>query len=165
VPSITDPGKYLSAEACGAQPWLDSGKCGPNNPTSTGEPGQCDPLANGNGKGPCCSTLGWCGNSTRHCDCDGCINYDTLQSKLDRYCKSINCHGNFNARFGVSNGGTSKTWRCYKTVKADIFDDSCVSMSGELVKCSAPDPSGGGYCTRDKELKEIIDRNKQVIDA
>merc|ERR1711936_886365 len=34
-------------------------------------PGMCNP----NGIFPCCSKSNWCGNTAKHCDCDGCINY------------------------------------------------------------------------------------------
>ena len=38
-------------------------KCGPENLGPNGEEGVCL----GNGDMPCCSTLGWCGNTEEHC--------------------------------------------------------------------------------------------------
>ena len=72
--------------------WHTDGKCGPNHLLQSGEPGQCDPNASGNGKGPCCSTLGWCGNSALHCECEGCIDYrgkDVYIQTIDKVCKSV----------------------------------------------------------------------------
>merc|ERR1712117_820497 len=56
--------------------------CGPRNPLQDGRPGQCDPTANANQKGPCCSSIGWCGNSHNHCECYGCI--DFRQSEISK---------------------------------------------------------------------------------
>merc|ERR1719186_1241755 len=61
--------------------WRDDGRCGfdsgtnKNNTLPNGELGQCDPTANGNEEGPCCSDLGWCGNSDAHCKCPTCVNF------------------------------------------------------------------------------------------
>lgn len=62
---------------CGNIPVLPvpNGRCGIEFPADNGNPGQCDPSANANEKGPCCSPLGWCGNSAAHCDCPTCVNY------------------------------------------------------------------------------------------
>ena len=57
------------------EPWRSDGRCGLNNPLDDGRPGQCDPNANANEKGPCCSSLGWCGNSDAHCKCAGCQDF------------------------------------------------------------------------------------------
>ena len=56
-------------------PWLSSGRCGSEHLLPDGRPGQCDPNASANRVGPCCSNLGWCGNSPAHCDCAGCVDY------------------------------------------------------------------------------------------
>merc|ERR1719402_1222714 len=40
----------------------------PRYPLENGKPGQCDPTANANEKGPCCSRGGWCGNTKAHCN-------------------------------------------------------------------------------------------------
>ena len=58
---------------------IPDGRCGPNFQLKDGTPGQCDPNANANMKGPCCSSLGYCGNSNAHCKCKGCT--DFRQSK------------------------------------------------------------------------------------
>ena len=57
--------------------WRIDGKCGPQNPLPDGRPGQCDPNANANEKGPCCNPrgAGWCGNSDAHCKCSGCTDF------------------------------------------------------------------------------------------
>ncbi|XP_019641419.1 PREDICTED: uncharacterized protein LOC109482960 [Branchiostoma belcheri] len=51
--------------------WRDDWKCGPNFPAPGANPGQCNP----NGSGPCCSSGGWCGSTSAHCYCSGCIDY------------------------------------------------------------------------------------------
>merc|ERR1712117_833020 len=55
--------------------WRPDMRCGPQYPLPDGRPGQCDPTANENGKGPCCSSIFWCGNSDAHCKCSGCIDF------------------------------------------------------------------------------------------
>jgi len=70
-------------------PWLSSGRCGPEHPLPTGEPGQCDPTAWENEVGPCCSSLGWCGNSDAHCKCSGCIDYRDNSTGPDRICADM----------------------------------------------------------------------------
>lgn len=36
-----------------------------------GKPAECNP----DGAFPCCSPSGWCGASTEHCTCEGCVDY------------------------------------------------------------------------------------------
>ena len=67
--------KILFALTFSPDPWRKDGKCGVKNILSNGKPGQCDPNASDNKKGPCCSSIGWCGNSAAHCKCDGCVDY------------------------------------------------------------------------------------------
>jgi len=55
--------------------WRDDGRCGQDYLLPSGKPGQCDPAANENEKGPCCSQHGWCGNTDEHCECSSCVNY------------------------------------------------------------------------------------------
>jgi len=62
--------------------WRPDGRCGANFPAPSGESGQCDPQANANEKGPCCSSAGWCGNSAAHCDCLTCIDYSTADESI-----------------------------------------------------------------------------------
>merc|ERR1719290_548719 len=79
---------------CRRPTWRPDGRCGANFPVSPGEPGQCYPQANANEKGPCCSPLGWCGNSAAHCDCPTCIDYSTAWRPDGR------CGANFPAPSG-----------------------------------------------------------------
>ena len=58
-----------------APDWRPDGRCGSQYPLDDGRPGQCDPNADENGKGPCCSPFGWCGNSRQHCPCSGCTDF------------------------------------------------------------------------------------------
>merc|ERR1712038_1258171 len=60
------------------QDWRSDGRCGQRNPLQDGRPGQCDPNANANEQGPCCSSSGWCGNSDAHCKCSGCTDFRTF---------------------------------------------------------------------------------------
>ena len=53
--------------------WRDDLRCGTKYPIANGDPAQCDP---NNAKGlACCSSGGWCGKTSAHCKCDGCIDY------------------------------------------------------------------------------------------
>ena len=51
------------------------GRCGPQNPLSSGAPGECDPLASAPRRGPCCSPFGYCGSSPAHCSRPGSIDF------------------------------------------------------------------------------------------
>ena len=62
-------------ESEGTQKWRFDGKCGERYPLPDGAPAQCDP----GGEAPCCNTVGWCGKSTSHCFCKGCIDYKLLK--------------------------------------------------------------------------------------
>ena len=53
----------------------DSAVCGLQHFLADGRPGECDPTANENKKGPCCSDEGWCGNWDGHCKCDECRDF------------------------------------------------------------------------------------------
>merc|ERR1711871_1203115 len=60
--------------------WRSDGRCGRNifsleEYRIDGVTAQCDPDANGNRKGPCCSAKGYCGNSDAHCKCPECTDY------------------------------------------------------------------------------------------
>jgi hypothetical protein len=55
--------------------WRKDGRCGPNYRIYGGKPGQCDPKAQADEKGPCCSPKGWCGDSDKHCKCSSCVDY------------------------------------------------------------------------------------------
>ena len=46
-------------------------RCGSDYPLPDGAPAECRV------QGACCSKWGYCGITTAHCDCDGCIRYTT----------------------------------------------------------------------------------------
>eukprot|EP00058_Branchiostoma_floridae_P001424 XP_002586912.1 hypothetical protein BRAFLDRAFT_105134 [Branchiostoma floridae] len=52
--------------------WRDDLKCGTRYPALGANPGQCNP----SGTYPCCSPVGWCGNTDDHCKCSGCVDYN-----------------------------------------------------------------------------------------
>ncbi|XP_078592912.1 peptidoglycan-recognition protein SC2-like isoform X1 [Branchiostoma floridae x Branchiostoma japonicum] len=54
-----------------AQRWRSDGRCGPNYPAPSANPGECNP----NSADPCCSAWGWCGHESGHCDCSTCADY------------------------------------------------------------------------------------------
>ena len=64
----------------GKQKWRHDGKCGKENPLPDGTPAQCDP----DGENPCCKDsyysyeISSCGNSSRYCSCDRCIDYRVI---------------------------------------------------------------------------------------
>ena len=57
----------------GPNMWRSDGRCGQNFTLQdgSGKPGQCDPDANENSLGPCCSSTGFCGTSDTHCKRSG----------------------------------------------------------------------------------------------
>merc|ERR1712106_462014 len=57
------------------QLWREDGRCGDKYPLTNGTPGRCDPAGDGPKKGPCCSPNGFCGNTGKHCECEGCVDY------------------------------------------------------------------------------------------
>eukprot|EP00930_Biecheleria_cincta_P074443 TRINITY_DN61662_c0_g1_i1.p1 TRINITY_DN61662_c0_g1~~TRINITY_DN61662_c0_g1_i1.p1 ORF type:complete len:936 (-),score=112.30 TRINITY_DN61662_c0_g1_i1:117-2873(-) len=58
--------------------WRHDQKCGKNTqPLPDGSPVECDP----DGSTPCCSALGWCGNTRLHCVCKGCINWKEVKAR------------------------------------------------------------------------------------
>jgi len=70
--------------------WRADERCGAEFPDPiSGEPAQCNP----DSQRPCCSKWGWCGNTTSHCNCDGCTTYRIKQDpeakwRLDGRCGS-----------------------------------------------------------------------------
>ena len=62
--------------------WRSDWRCGSQFPLPNGMPGQCDPNANGN-KGPCCSPIGYCGNTLKHCICDSCQDFRGIDKSIN----------------------------------------------------------------------------------
>jgi len=62
--------------------WRPDARCGAKYPLPDGRPGQCDP----NGKWPCCSPGGWCGDSDDHCKCKGCTDFRLQAWRPDVRC-------------------------------------------------------------------------------
>ena len=60
-------------------PWRKSGMCGVMKDLSDGSPAECDP----DGERPCCSKVGRCGATEKHCSCVGCIDYRKLRDWRD----------------------------------------------------------------------------------
>ncbi|XP_066270583.1 uncharacterized protein [Branchiostoma lanceolatum] len=46
-------------------------RCGQGFPAGNGRPAKCNP----SGPSPCCSRWKWCGSSSLHCNCHGCVDY------------------------------------------------------------------------------------------
>ncbi|XP_035696580.1 uncharacterized protein LOC118430005 [Branchiostoma floridae] len=51
--------------------WRDDLRCGAGYPAPNGQPAKCNP----GGRYPCCAPSKWCGNTSNHCYCRGCVNY------------------------------------------------------------------------------------------
>ncbi|XP_078666203.1 uncharacterized protein LOC144908469 isoform X3 [Branchiostoma floridae x Branchiostoma belcheri] len=51
--------------------WREDYHCGYGYSAEGADPAECDPHS----CFPCCSSAGWCGNTSDHCDCPGCTNY------------------------------------------------------------------------------------------
>ncbi|XP_078694695.1 uncharacterized protein LOC144923752 isoform X2 [Branchiostoma floridae x Branchiostoma belcheri] len=62
--------------------WRKDGHCGQGYPAEDGSSAECDPGS----IQPCCSPYNFCGNTTDHCDCQGCVDYrNTLLDSVDVY--------------------------------------------------------------------------------
>ncbi|XP_078691944.1 uncharacterized protein LOC144922175 [Branchiostoma floridae x Branchiostoma belcheri] len=66
-----------------AQRWRDDARCGADYPAPGATPGECDPK----GPHPCCSALGWCGDTDRYCSCDGCVDYRQPKAPEQKDCQ------------------------------------------------------------------------------
>ncbi|XP_070563559.1 uncharacterized protein [Ptychodera flava] len=65
--------------------WRDDLRCGNEFPMDDEEntESECDPYS----QYPCCSAYGWCGSSSSHCECAGCIDYrKVVRWRNDRRC-------------------------------------------------------------------------------
>jgi hypothetical protein len=52
--------------------WRTDGRCGASNPAPNGQAGECNPSS----ASPCCSSSGWCGDTSDHCSCgSGCRDF------------------------------------------------------------------------------------------
>ena len=64
-------------ESGGTQMWRNDGKCGDGYSLPNGSAAQCDP----DGENRCCSNGYWngeCGNTTKHCSCRDCTDYNMI---------------------------------------------------------------------------------------
>ncbi|XP_035679949.1 uncharacterized protein LOC118418215 [Branchiostoma floridae] len=64
--------------------WRDDWRCGRRYPADDGNPAECDP----DGVTPCCSDGDWCGDSTYHCNCRGCVDYRKKRGIKKKHCKT-----------------------------------------------------------------------------
>eukprot|EP00058_Branchiostoma_floridae_P001425 XP_002586913.1 hypothetical protein BRAFLDRAFT_105135 [Branchiostoma floridae] len=64
--------------------WRSDSRCGSSYPAPGANPGQCNP----NSGTPCCSSGGWCGSSSAHCTCSGCVDYRPAKWRSDLRCGS-----------------------------------------------------------------------------
>ena len=75
-PNVTQYFRKTSTEIHHEQKmWRDDGRCGQMFKLPDGESSICDPNSMKDKVGPCCSRRGWCGNSDRHCKCNGCVDH------------------------------------------------------------------------------------------
>lgn len=72
--SFYKPGEGEEPGEGEVEKWRSDGRCGVEFPMN-GKPGRCDPGGNGNRKGPCCSIMGYCGNTAAHCTCKECVDF------------------------------------------------------------------------------------------
>ena len=108
-------------ESGGTQMWRYDGMCGSYNPLPNGTAAQCDP----DGENPCCSDWreGECGNTTEHCSCKNCTDFNILYKEWRE------------------SGGT-QMWRSDKKCGGDN-----PLPDGTPAQC---DPDGGNPCCNDK---------------
>ena len=65
--------------------WADgpdkSGRCGPTAPQINGKMAICDPSSS---TAYCCAASGYCGSTSTHCNCNGCVNYKTQMETIGK---------------------------------------------------------------------------------
>ena len=65
--------------------WADgpdkSGRCGSSAPQINGKMAICDPSSS---TAYCCAASGYCGSTSEHCNCNGCVNYKTKMANIGR---------------------------------------------------------------------------------
>ncbi|KAI8498961.1 hypothetical protein Bbelb_234140, partial [Branchiostoma belcheri] len=70
----TDPPVKVGTDPpvkAGYKKWRKDWQCGRKFPLEDGSPAECNP----DGVGPCCSPRNWCGKTSDHCHCRGCVDY------------------------------------------------------------------------------------------
>ncbi|XP_071844631.1 uncharacterized protein [Apostichopus japonicus] len=78
-----------------ALPYREDNQCGGSWLAPNGEVAQCNP----DGIYPCCSPYNWCGITSEHCDCEGCIDYRDHDPALP-YREDNQCGGSWLAPNG-----------------------------------------------------------------
>ncbi|XP_070538796.1 uncharacterized protein [Ptychodera flava] len=71
--------------------WRDDLRCGSSFPLADGTPAECNP----DGEYPCCSSIGWCGNTWDHCSCGNCIDYRTAGHENGKWRTDLRCGSTF----------------------------------------------------------------------
>ena len=63
------------------------------------------------------------------------------------------------ARFGKNKNGAAPAWRCYGEFQETATTKACLGDNGQRTneECSDPTEGTGVYCSRQKQLQEIID--------
>ena len=56
-----------------------------------GAPYECNPKVFGLKQGPCCSASGFCGNTTKHCECSGCVDYNKKPGIEQQFNLFVHC--------------------------------------------------------------------------
>lgn len=107
--------------------WREDGRCGEKNLLPDGKtPGQCNPDGNGPRQGPCCSPKGFCGNTVKHCECRGCVDFSKSEE--------INAMKNKKVTVEIA---SEKITEKKKTMKEDrkkeILDDQLKKDESELL--------------------------------
>ena len=77
---------------------------------------------------------------------------------MNQWCQTMQSDYKF-ARFGTDKNGSGRKWRCYRNLK-DAVEKACISDDFIMVDCQAPNPDGGLFYTRVKQLEAIIDKAK-----
>ncbi|KAL5247123.1 hypothetical protein ACHWQZ_G019098 [Mnemiopsis leidyi] len=105
--------------------WREDGRCGVNYKLPNGRPAECNPLhPMGH---TCCSDKGWCGKTSKHCQCPGCIDYTA------RWRKDLRC----GEEYALPNGYPAQCDPFHPQGKSCCSD---LGWCGKLAKhCSCPD--------------------------
>ncbi|XP_078688578.1 polycystin family receptor for egg jelly-like isoform X2 [Branchiostoma floridae x Branchiostoma belcheri] len=90
--------------------WRDDSRCGDGYTVEDGSTAECNPDSDR----PCCSPYNYCGYTTDHCDCEGCVDY-RKPVKCDSWTKWLN----------VDNPGTTGDWESLHSIRRNLPGQVC----------------------------------------
>ncbi|XP_035694564.1 uncharacterized protein LOC118428574 [Branchiostoma floridae] len=151
----TRPGVSGDFRFCGyyeVKRWREDARCGADFPAPGANPGECDPK----GPHPCCSELGWCGETPQYCSCDGCVDYRHPEA-LERKDCQVGDGSTYRGEVAVTHSGrVCQEWDAWEP-HFTWYGSFWYPESGlDKNYCRNPDGQSGVWCYTmdpDKEME------------